>query len=51
MFNNCIMYGYIVVIPKCYRRSVLKQLHVSHPGLLVMKGIGRSIVGYPKIDK
>ena len=39
-----------VVIPLPYRRKVLKQLHIGHPGIPRMKSLARNYVYWPKID-
>ena len=38
------------VIPKAGREQVLDQLHESHPGIVRMKSIARSILWLPGID-
>lgn len=50
LFNNSIMYGTRGVIPKCYRRRVLEQLHSYRPGVSAMNSIARSLLWYPEIQ-
>ena len=42
--DGCLLLGSRVIIPKEGRELVLKQLHISHPGICRMKGLARSHV-------
>lgn len=48
--RGCIMWGYRVVIPPTLRNTILKELHVSHMGIVKTKSMARSFVWWPNID-
>lgn len=50
--NDCILWGYRVIIPKTLREEVLNQLHnqAGHLGISKTKSIARSYAWWPKMD-
>ena len=44
------MWGSRVVIPPSLRKTILAELHESHPGVSRMKAIARSHLWWPKLD-
>lgn len=48
--QDCIMWGYRVVIPETLKDAVIKELHATHSGVVKMKAIARSFFWWPKID-
>ena len=51
--NGCVLWGNRVVVPQAgeLQYKVLNQLHQGHPGVSRMKGIERSFVWWPDLDK
>ena len=49
--QGIIMWGTRVIIPHMLRTQILKTLHERHTGAAKMKGLGRSFVWWPDIDK
>ncbi|XP_031338384.1 uncharacterized protein K02A2.6-like isoform X5 [Photinus pyralis] len=49
--QNCIMWGYRVIIPKKFRHQLLNELHSSHLGIVKMKSIARGYFWFPKLDE
>ncbi|PIO63239.1 hypothetical protein TELCIR_15171 [Teladorsagia circumcincta] len=51
VYKGCLLWGSRVVIPKKFRRMILKVLHHSHYGRNRMIALARRKVSYPEIDK
>ena len=48
--NGIILWGLRVVIPKNLEKTILKELHEQHPGIVRMKGLARIHAWSPGID-
>jgi hypothetical protein len=49
--QNCLMLGERIIIPKTLQSFVMSLLHESHPGMVRMKLLARSIIWWPNIDR
>ena len=48
--DGCILWGSRVVVPPQGRKSILKELHDTHPGTSKMKALARSYVWWPRME-
>ncbi|KAL9961633.1 hypothetical protein ACROYT_G030616 [Oculina patagonica] len=48
--DGCLLRGTRVVIPTRYRKEVLTELHLNHPGMVWMKSLARLHVWWPNLD-
>ena len=48
---SCVLWGSRVIIPKVFRKKMLKELHWEHPGTCAMKAIARTCVWWPKMGE
>jgi transposase InsO family protein len=49
--KDVVLFADRIVVPPRFRRRILQQLHVGHPGIPRMKNLARSFVYWPKIDQ
>ncbi|KAL7293237.1 hypothetical protein TKK_0013377 [Trichogramma kaykai] len=48
--QGLVMWGYRVIIPKKFRESLLKEIHVTHMGASKMKALARQYFWWPHLD-
>ncbi|XP_062709595.1 uncharacterized protein K02A2.6-like [Aedes albopictus] len=48
--QGCVMMMERLVIPECFRKKLLKQLHRGHPGIERVKAIARGSIYWPNFD-
>ena len=48
--EGCLLWGLRVVIPQCFRKELLHELHESHSGMVKMKSVARGKIWWPNID-
>ena len=51
LIQDCLLLGSRAVLPPSMHSKILKQLHISHPGIVRMKSLARSYVWWPQITK
>ncbi|XP_046748864.1 uncharacterized protein K02A2.6-like [Diprion similis] len=49
--EGCIVRGDRIVVPKTFRREILKYLHLNHSGIVATKAYARSYAWWPGIDE
>ena len=49
--QGCLLWGLRVIIPPTLQAEMLNELHVTHPEIVKMKALARSIVRWPNMDK
>ena len=49
--NDCVLWGFRVVIPEKLQRRLLLELHESHWGMVKMKSLSRSLFWWPTLDE
>ena len=48
--QNCLLWGMRLIIPKSLQATILEELHQNYPGIVRMKILAKSYLGWPKLD-
>lgn len=48
--GDVLLWGHRVIIPPDGRRTLLNELHQTHPGIVRMKSLARSVIWWPGMD-
>ncbi|CAB0007795.1 unnamed protein product [Nesidiocoris tenuis] len=48
--RDCLMWGYRIIVPLKFRKTVLEELHKNHFGSSKMKSMARSFFWWPSLD-
>lgn len=48
--DNCVLWGYRIVIPNSLQSNLLNELHSTHLGVVKMKSMARSTFWWPNVD-
>lgn len=48
--DDPLLWGSLVIVPKCLQANIFKELHKEHPGISKMKALARVHVWWPHLD-